>query len=129
MTQTPKATASPKATQRAAPDAAVAGVWTGTYTCNQGLSGVRLTIAASGAGAVHALASFYPVAGNPDTASGSYEMSGSYSADAGLILTPAYWISEPPGYVMVSLSAPSPRGNSMQGTVEGPNCTTFSVTR
>ena len=107
----------------------MAGVWTGTYTCNQGLTGVRLTITASGRDALRAVALFYPVAGNPGTASGSYEMSGSYSAGAGLILTPAYWISEPPGYVMVSISAPPPSASSMQGTVEGPNCTTFSVTR
>ena len=121
---------SPAATQRPTlAAAAVAGVWTGTYTCNQGLTGVRLTITPSGGGALHALVSFYPVVSNPGTASGSYEMSGSYSADSGLILTPAYWISEPPGYVMVSLSAPPPTGATMQGTVEGPNCTTFSVTR
>jgi hypothetical protein len=112
--------------------AAVAGLWTGTYTCNQGLTGVRLTITASGGNAVHAVhavAEFYAVPGNPGTATGSYEMSGSYAADSGLVLTPAYWISEPPGYVMVSLSAPPPTGNSMRGTVEGPNCTTFSLTR
>ena len=107
----------------------MAGLWTGTYTCNQGLTGVRLTITASGGNAVHAVAEFYAVASNPGTATGSYEMSGSYAADSGLVLTPAYWISEPPGYVMVSLSAPPLSGNSMRGTVEGPNCTTFSLTR
>ncbi|HEX4092272.1 MAG TPA: serine/threonine-protein kinase [Trebonia sp.] len=113
----------------AAAGTAVAGWWTGTYTCNQGLTGMRLTITPSAGGAVHALADFYPVASNPDTASGSYELTGSYSAASGLILTPAYWISEPPGYEMVSLSAPPPRGSTMAGTVEGLNCTTFSVTR
>ena len=121
---------SPKATQPAtSAAAAVAGVWSGTYSCNQGLTGLRLTITASGGNAVHAVAEFYPVASNPGTATGSYAMSGSYAPDSGLVLTPAYWISEPPLYVMVSLSAPPPAGNSMQGTVEGPNCTTFSLTR
>ena len=121
---------SPKATQPAtSAAAAVAGLWTGTYTCNQGLTGVRLTITPSGGSAVRAVAEFYPLASNPGTATGSYELSGSYAPDSGLVLTPAYWISEPPGYVMVSLSAPPPTGNSMQGTVEGPNCTTFSLTR
>jgi hypothetical protein len=109
--------------------AAVAGVWTGTYTCNQGLTGVRLDITASGGDTLHAVAVFYPVASNPGTANGSYEMSGSYSAGSGLVLTAVSWISQPAGYVMVSLSAPPPSGNSMQGSVEGPNCTTFSVTR
>ena len=109
--------------------AAVVGVWTGTYTCNQGLTGVRLAITASGGDTLHAVAVFYPVASNPGTANGSYQMSGSYSAGSGLVLTAVSWISQPAGYVMVSLSAPPPSGNSMQGTVEGPNCTTFSVTR
>ena len=30
---------------------------------------------------------------------------------------------------MVGLSGPAPSGNSMRGTVQGVNCTTFSVTR
>jgi hypothetical protein len=108
--------------------AAVAGVWRGTYTCNQGLTGVELTITGSGE-SVMATVDFYPVTSNPGTASGSYEMVGSYSAATGLKLNPDYWINEPAGYEMVGLTAPPPGGDSMTGDVVGVNCSTFSVTK
>jgi hypothetical protein len=69
------------------------------------------------------------VAGNPAVPNGSYELTGNFSAAKGLVLIPDYWINQPPGYEMVGLSGPSPSGNSMHGTVQGVNCTTFSVTR
>jgi hypothetical protein len=107
----------------------VDGVWTGTYHCNQGLTGVRLTISGSTGGAVTATIRFYPVAANPGVEEGSYELVGSYSATGGLVLNPDYWINEPAGYEMVGLSAPPPHANSMSGSVRGVNCSTFSVTR
>ena len=108
---------------------AVDGVWTGTYDCNQGLTGVQLRITGSTVSALKATLDFYPVASNPDVAKGSYELVGSYSAAQGLVLNPDYWISEPAGYEMVGLSAPSPHANLMNGSVLGLNCSTFSVTR
>ena len=72
---------------------------------------------------------FYPIAGNPDVANGSYELVGSYSAAAGLVLKPDYWIDEPPDYEMVGLSAPPPHANAMRGSVHDAGCSTFSVTR
>jgi hypothetical protein len=107
----------------------VDGVWTGTYDCNQGLTGVQLTITGSTGGALKATVDFYPVASNPGVAKGSYELVGSYSATQGLVLNPDYWINEPAGYEMVGLSAPSPHANLMNGSVQGLNCSTFSVTR
>jgi hypothetical protein len=111
--------------------AAVVGVWVGTYTCSQGLTGMRLTITGGGGGGdtLMAVVAFYAVASNPNVPDGSYEMTGSYSAAEGLILTPDHWISEPAGYEMVGLSGPPPSGNSMRGTVQSAGCTTFSVTR
>jgi hypothetical protein len=108
---------------------AVVGVWTGTYTCNQGLSGMRLTITGSGGDTLRATVEFYAVAGNPSVPDGSYVLTGDYSASGGLVLIPDYWINEPAGYEMVGLSGPAPSGNSMHGRVQGVNCTTFSVTR
>jgi hypothetical protein len=108
---------------------AVEGTWSGTYTCNQGLTGVQLTITGSGGDALKAAVDFYPVAGNPGVANGSYEMVGSYSAAHGLVLNPDYWINEPPGYEMVGLTAAPPRGDAMSGTVQGDNCSTFAVTK
>ena len=105
------------------------GVWTGTYDCSQGLTGVRLTITGPNGGAVMATVDFYPVSTNPGVAEGSYELVGRYSPTDGLVLNPDYWIDEPADYEMVGLSAPPLRGDSMSGSVHGLNCSTFSVTR
>jgi hypothetical protein len=123
----PAGVPSPAQTAPSRPE--VDGVWTGTYDCNQGLTGVQLTITGSTGGALKATVDFYPVASNPGVAKGSYELVGSYSAAQGLVLNPDYWISEPAGYEMVGLSAPSPHANLMNGSVQGLNCSTFSVTR
>ena len=123
----PAAVPSPARTAPSRP--AVDGVWTGTYDCDQGLTGVQLRITGSTASALKATLDFYPVASNPGVAKGSYELVGSYSAAQGLVLNPDYWISEPAGYEMVGLSAPSPRANLINGSVQGLNCSTFSVTR
>jgi hypothetical protein len=90
---------------------------------------MRLTITGSGGDTVRATVEFYAVAGNPGVPDGSYVLTGNYSASSGLVLIPDHWINEPAGYGMVGLSGPSPSGNSMRGTVQGVNCTTFSVTR
>jgi len=113
------------AASAASPD----GVWTGTYDCSQGLTGVRLTITGANGGALVATVDFYPVATNPSVAEGSYELVGTYSAADGLVLHPDYWVDEPPGYEMVGLSAPPPHADSMSGSVQGADCSTFSVTR
>jgi hypothetical protein len=64
----------------------VVGVWTGTYTCNQGLSGVRLTITGAGGDTVRATAEFCAVPSNPGVPDGSYVLTGNYSASGGLVL-------------------------------------------
>jgi serine/threonine protein kinase len=119
---------SPQPTVPATPT--VVGVWTGTYTCNQGLTGMRLTITSSGGDTLRATFDFYAVASNPGVPNGSWVMTGNYSASGGLILIPDYWIDQPFGYTMIGLSGPSPSGNSIHGTIQGgQDCTTFSATR
>lgn len=105
------------------------GVWTGTYKCRQGRTGMQLTITGAAGGVLRATFAFYPIAGNPGVADGSFELVGSYSAAGGLVLNPEYWIEEPADYEMVGLSASPPHANSMRGSVHGASCSTFSVTR
>jgi hypothetical protein len=109
---------------------AIAGIWTGTYTCVQGLTDLRLTINRSGGDAVTAIFDFSADPSNPGTPSGSFAMTGTYSAN-GLVLNQDYWINQPDGYSMVNLVAPPPTGNTIQGTVQAdsPGCTSFSVSR
>ena len=90
---------------------------------------MQLTITGATGEALRATFLFFPIAGNPDVADGSFELVGSYSAGAGLVLNPEYWIEEPANYEMVGLSASPPYGNSMRGSVHGDSCSTFSVTR
>lgn len=122
--RTPTATAKPPS-RPAGP--AVAGTWTGTFVCNQGLTGMRLTIKGAGGDRLTATLEFYAVASNPGVPDGSYVLTGDYSG-ASMVLAPDYWISQPSGYVMVGFTALT-RDNAMNGTVQGPNCSTFSATR
>lgn len=119
--------AAPSSTAPAEP--AVAGMWTGTYTCNQGPTGMRMTITDAGGDTVQATLDFYAVAGNPGVPDGSYVLTGTYSQSNGLVLIPDHWISQPDGYVMVGFSGPPPSGSSMHGTVQDPGCSTFAVTK
>jgi len=119
----------PPATPAPQANSGVAGVWTGTYTCAQGLTDLRLTINDSGGGALTAIFDFYADSSNPGTPSGSFAMTGTYSA-SGLVLDQDHWINQPDGYSMVNLVAPPPSGNTIQGTVEDlGGCTTFSISR
>jgi len=123
--------ASPAAGPRSAlSPARLTGTWTGTYLCPQGRTGLRLVLRAASNGALAATFDFYPVDGNPGVPSGSFTLTGSYSAQ-GFRLRPGHWISKPPDYLMVSLTGPAPGKNdtTLTGAVTGPGCTTFSVSR
>jgi len=108
--------------------AILSGTWTGAYYCNQGETGLRLIMQASSGGQVNATFIFYPLPSNPDVRSGSFAMTGSYSAE-GVVLTPDHWISEPPGYEMVGLASVLAPGNQnvLEGQITTSGCTTFSV--
>ena len=125
------ATTSPAARQTttAPAEPAVDGVWSGTYTCNQGLTGMKMTITGSSDNNLQATVDFYAVSSNPTVPNGSYAMTGDYSSSGGLVLTPDHWIDQPSGYQMVGFSSPGPSGGSMQGTVQYSGCTAFSVSK
>jgi hypothetical protein len=108
---------------------ALTGTWTGSYACAQGETGLRLVIQAAPGGTVTATFNFFALPSNPGVPSGSFTMTGTYSS-AGVNLKHDRWISQPPGYEMVDLSAdlPSQGGTVLSGTVT--TCsTTFTLTR
>lgn len=138
--QTPAAKAaptSPAATRAAAPSPSQAGLdrltgtWDGTYTCSQGLTGMHLKISPLQNGVSAVVYDFYPVASNPSVAAGSINFSAALTADGSVALTPGSWIDQPDGYVTVTLNGALPAAGSdtFTGTVTGPACTTFTVTR
>jgi hypothetical protein len=110
--------------------AALTGTWTGSYVCSQGDTGLRLVTQAAPDGTLTATFSFYAVPDNPGVPSGSFTMTGTYSA-AGVDLTHNQWISQPAGYEMVDLSSGPPvqDGTVLAGSVTTPGCSTFTVTR
>jgi hypothetical protein len=125
-TQLPPAPAPPASLS----PAALTGTWTGSYLCSQGETGLRLVIQAAPGGALTATFNFYALPGNPGVPSGSFTMTGTYSA-AGVDLTQDQWISQPAGYEMVNLSSgpPAPNGTVLAGSITTPGCSTFTVTR
>ena len=137
-TATARATSSAKAspTARATKQgsglnpASLNGTWTGTYFCPQGWTGLRLVLTATSSGGLTATFSFYPTGSNVSVPSGSFVLTGSYSAK-GFQLTPDHWISKPEKYSMVGLtaSAPSKDDTVLNGDIVSPGCTTFSVSR
>jgi len=107
----------------------VAGRWTGTYTCAQGLTGLTLTLEAGVMGQVSGRFDFHPAPGNMSVPSGSYYMMGWYSRDGTLALVGVEWIQQPGNYLMVGLMGRlTDGGRRLEGTV--PECSAaFSVRR
>ncbi|WP_328392558.1 serine/threonine protein kinase [Streptomyces sp. NBC_00390] len=108
----------------------ITGSWIGSYVCNQGITGLSLTIEDEGDGDVSAVFSFFPDPRNPLVPRGSFAMSGTYS-DGELLLNGAYWIEQPPDWMMVNLAAryDSATPGHLDGAVLGLNCSGFSVAR
>ena len=111
------------------PSATVAaGTWVGTYTCAQGLTGLRLVIQPGGGGKLAAVFNFYAAPVNPSVPSGSFTMTG-FVDPAGVFLNQGHWISQPPGWNMVSLAGglPTAGGKTFTGSVFG--CSSFALTK
>jgi hypothetical protein len=73
--------------------------------------------------------SFYPTGSDVSVPSGSFALTGSYTAK-GVQLTPDHWISKPQNYSMVGLTgAASKSDTTLSGSIVSPGCTTFSVSR
>ena len=109
----------------------MAGNWSGTYTCAQGLTKLRLAIFQTSASSVTAVFKFSADSTNPAVPSGRYWMSGSYHRRSGKIMfRPSRWIKRPTNYIMVGLNGNVESGNSsISGTVLNRACSTFTVSR
>lgn len=110
------------------PLAQLSGIWTGTYTCNQGETELTLTIDPAVSGSARTVFAFGPTTKNPNVPTGSYEMTARYAART-LGFTQKRWIQQPSGYIMVDLTATAVSTTALSGTVSTQGCTTFKVTR
>ena len=113
--------------------AVLTGTWTGSYTCTQGKTGLTLVTHAAPRGTLTATFNFYAVPSNLGVPSGSFTMTGTYSA-TGIKLNRSRWIHQPYRYIMADLRAgpPANGGTVLRGTVSTPGlhgCSTFDVTK
>lgn len=108
----------------------VSGIWEGTYTCNQGLTRMRLTLTQSSSGLVTGIFRFSADASNPSVPSGSYTVRGTVIGSS-LSLRGNTWIVQPGNYEMVSLTArlSSSNPDQIQGSILSSGCSTFTVQR
>jgi len=111
-----------------APDPLI-GAWVGTYTCAQGLTAVRITIAEASSSGARAMFHFHADPRNPQVPTGCYLMDGAYDpATRRVTLRAGRWIIRPFGYVGVDfLGTLDAAGTRLTGEVRGPGCTAFEL--
>lgn len=112
------------------------GIWKGTYTCTQGLTGLTLTLTGKSGGVVEGVFNFYEVETNPGVPNGSFNMIGAYSSTRKLTLNAdeSDWIEQPSGWRTVDLDGTvSANLSTYSGTVSSntgaSSCTSFSLTK
>ncbi|MDT0465720.1 serine/threonine-protein kinase [Streptomyces gibsoniae] len=108
----------------------LSGQWNGSYVCNQGITGLVLTVEDHEDGTADAVFAFYPAPSNPQVPRGSFAMAGTVQNGV-LTLRATHWINQPPGYLAVDLQGTydTSTPNHLDGRIYGPNCTTFSADR
>ncbi len=110
----------------------LSGVWSGAYTCPQGLTAMRLDLREGKGGAVEGVMTFYAHPENPGVPSGCFTMHGKFNAATGrLALKQGQWISRPDaGWYMIDLDG-KVGADGYKGAVGFPispgACTTFAV--
>jgi len=107
----------------------VDGLWQGTYTCRQGLTGMTMNIGPAGTGKLKATFEFYAVPSNPGVPTGSAAMTGTVSGTK-MTMRWQKWLVQPPSYVAVGFSGSvRDAGATLSGTITASGCSTFHLTR
>ncbi len=115
----------------------LSGTWQGTYICAQGLTNIKLVIAAKSPSKINAIFLFYANANNQTVPSGSFRMEGnlkrlnSPEIPDVLELKATEWISRPSGYITVDLQGNIDYSqNRIVGNVlNTPGCSNFDVVK
>ncbi|MDD3287721.1 MAG: hypothetical protein PHX43_01765 [Alphaproteobacteria bacterium] len=106
------------------------GDWVGSYSCEQGATGGKLSIKSIKGDRFDGVFRFYPTANNPYVPSGSYKVSGEYDSDAQRILiNPGKWIQRPANYFnTVMVGSFDAAANTFSGYFQGiTGCTSFEA--
>lgn len=107
------------------------GDWQGIYRCAQGKTALDLEITAVTPSRIEAVFYFHALPANPRVPQGCFMMRGRFDAKTRTIgLKPSRWLDQPAFFVSVGLHGKVSRsGRTIQGTISGPACTGFSLTR
>jgi hypothetical protein len=110
-------------------------VWLGSYSCQQGVTALRLTIMTRSGGAATATFEFGPHPDNAKLPRGEYQMTGTVRLLARgqlqVKLAPDRWVTRPgDGWQMVGLSATSDlEQRALEGRIDAQGCGELSVQR
>jgi len=103
----------------------LSGTWSGTYTCQQGVTGVTLQIVATSSQNVGALLQFAV----PNSPSGAYFMRGVFNpANNAIAMNFTKWKYQPEGYAAANITGTvNFTSKELRGTVLLPGCAAFSL--
>ena len=108
----------------------LSGQWTGTYACSQGLTGVRLSLSATGDKTATGIFEFFPTSASARVTPGSFVVTGTISRPGQVDFAPGAWIARPNGAMPVRVTAAvfsSP--DKLAGTVTDAGCGRFEAER
>lgn len=101
--------------------------WTGSYSCTQGATALKLTLIDDDPARLSAVFAFGPTPANPDVPRGSYTLRGTRRGEQ-VELAPDTWLERPADYVMVGLNGRI-AGARFEGRIQFDGCTSFSLQR
>ena len=109
-------------------------VWIGSYTCPQGLTGLRLSIEARPSGEAVATFEFGPHPENRSLPRGEYRLTGTVRllprGHLRVKLVPDRWVTQPEGWTMTGLTATSDlEQQTLQGKIDQPACGELTAKR
>ena len=108
----------------------LAGQWTGTYTCSDGPTGVRLALIATGDKTATGTFEFFPTAANVKVTPGSFSVTGTISRPGQVDFAPGAWIVRPNGSMPVRVTAAVfSNPDRLAGTVTDAGCGRFEAER
>ena len=111
-----------------AQDLPLTGTWEGSYTCNQGKTGLKLVFA--DADSTSGIFEFFAHPSNPSVPSGSFEVDARYADGGGIVIEPGGWIRRPDGYSTVGMHGQLRKnGTIFSGKIDFSGCSKFEVTR
>jgi hypothetical protein len=123
--------ASPRALAEQAAPPDIRGVYTGSYVCSQRQISLQLSLEPGAPGALAGVFTFYMPGGDAQKPVGAFRLAGSFDPQTRTLrMQPREWVKPAPMYIPVGLSGTlDASGTTIKGTIAGPGCTTFEVSR